>query len=122
VKHHDQYDLAPPASPRNRPALAHRYGVIYHIDHGASRKRVGFMIEGRAPVREGAEIVDQQGAVIGAITSGGFSPSLQKPIAMGYVTTEYSTVGTKVNAMVRGKSRPLVVCSMPFVPQQYYRG
>ena len=96
--------------------------VLNHIDHGASQKRVGFMIEGRAPVREGAEIVDQQGAVIGAITSGGFSPSLQKPIAMGYVTKEYSTVGTKVNAMVRGKSRPLVVCSMPFVPQQYYRG
>ena len=96
--------------------------VLNHIDQGASKKRVGFMVEGRAPVREGAEIVDQQGNIIGAITSGGFSPSLQKPIAMGYVNTEYSTLGTTVNAMVRGKSRPLVVCSMPFVPQQYYRG
>ena len=96
--------------------------VLNHIDQGASKKRVGFMVEGRAPVREGAEIVDQQGNIIGVITSGGFSPSLQKPIAMGYVNTEYSTLGTTVNAMVRGKSRPLVVCSMPFVPQQYYRG
>jgi aminomethyltransferase len=96
--------------------------VLNHIDQAVSKKRVGFMVEGRAPVREGAEIVDQHGNTIGAITSGGFSPSLQKPIAMGYVPTEYSTVGTTVNAMVRGKSRPLVVCSMPFVPQQYYRG
>ena len=96
--------------------------VLKHIDEGISQKRVGFMVDGRAPVREGAEIVDKDGAIIGAITSGGFSPSLQKPIAMGYIATDYSTAGTKVNAMVRGKSRPIVVCSMPFVPQQYYRG
>ena len=96
--------------------------VLKHIDQGVSQKRVGFSVEGRAPVREGAEIIDESGAVIGAITSGGFSPSLQKPIAMGYIATDYSTAGTKVYAMVRGKSRPLVVCSIPFVPQQYYRG
>ena len=96
--------------------------VLKHIDQGISQKRVGFIVDGRAPVREGAEIVDSAGAVLGAITSGGFSPSLQKPIAMGYIATDYSITGTKVNAMVRGKSRPLVVCSMPFVPQRYYRG
>jgi aminomethyltransferase len=96
--------------------------VLNHIDQGASKKRVGFMVEGRAPVREGAEIVDQHGNTIGAITSGGFSPSLQNPIAMGYVPSEFSSLGTQLHAMVRGKLRPLVVCSMPFVPQQYYRG
>lgn len=96
--------------------------VLKHIDQGITQKRVGFMVEGRAPVREGADIVDEAGQVIGAITSGGFSPSLQKPIAMGYVPLNYSTPGTQVNAMVRGKLRPLVVYSMPFVPQRYYRG
>ena len=96
--------------------------VLQHIDQGVSQKRVGFRVEGRAPVREGAEIVDENGAVIGTITSGGFSPSLQQPIAMGYIAIDYATTGTKVNAMVRGKSRPLIVCSMPFVPQKYYRG
>ena len=62
--------------------------VLKHIDQGITQKRVGFMVEGRAPVREGADIVDEAGQVIGAITSGGFSPSLQKPIAMGYVPFE----------------------------------
>lgn len=96
--------------------------VLKHIDQGVAQKRVGFMVDGRAPVREGAEIIDKDGTVIGAITSGGFSPSLQQPIAMGYIAIDYATTGTTVNAMVRGKSRPLVVCSMPFVPQRYYRG
>lgn len=96
--------------------------VLQHIDQGIQRKRVGFIVEGRAPVREGAEIVNEAGDNIGAITSGGFSPSLQKPIAMGYVAIHYSTTGTKVNAIVRGKSRPLIVSPMPFVPQRYYRG
>jgi aminomethyltransferase len=96
--------------------------VLKHIDQGIARQRVGFIVEGRAPVREGAEIIDNAGDVIGVITSGGFSPSLQKPIAMGYVDIDYSTTGTKVNAMVRGKSRPLIVSPMPFVPQRYYRG
>lgn len=96
--------------------------VLKHIKDGIEKKRVGFIVDGRAPVREGAEIIDETGTVIGIITSGGFSPSLQKPIAMGYIATKYSSTGTQVNAMVRGKSRPLVVSSMPFVPQRYYRG
>jgi len=96
--------------------------VLKHIESGVEKKRVGFVVEGRAPVREGAEIVDQLGQVIGTVTSGGFSPSLQKPIAMGYIATKFSASGTEVNAMVRGKSRPMVVRSMPFVPQRYYRG
>lgn len=96
--------------------------VLKHIKDGIEKKRVGFIVEERAPVREGAEIVDKSGTVIGIITSGGFSPSLQQPIAMGYIATKYSSTGTQVNALVRGKSRPLVVSSMPFVPQRYYRG
>ena len=96
--------------------------ILNDIAAGATQKRVGFVVEGRAPVREGAEIIDQDGTQIGAITSGGFSPSLQIPIAMGYIATEFSAKGTQVNAMVRGKSRPIKVSALPLVPQRYYRG
>ena len=96
--------------------------ILNHIAAGASQKRVGFVVDGRAPVREGAEITDQNGQQIGTITSGGFSPSLQMPIAMGYIATEFSAKGSQVNAVVRGKSRPITVSTLPLVPQRYYRG
>ena len=95
--------------------------ILSHIDQGIDRKRVGFVVEGRAPVREGAEIIDGEGQTIGVITSGGFSPSLQKPIAMGYIKTEFSTPQTEVRALVRGKPRNLIVTAMPLVPQRYCR-
>jgi aminomethyltransferase len=81
--------------------------ILDQLANGVAKKRVGFIVEGRAPVREGAEIVDQQGAVVGQITSGGFGPTLQAPIAMGYVPTQLSAVGTQLSAVVRGKSGPL---------------
>jgi glycine cleavage system T protein (aminomethyltransferase) len=90
--------------------------------NGPDRKRVGLKIEGRAPVREGAELVDAEGVQVGVVTSGGFGPSLEAPLAMGYVVTEYAIIGTELNAMVRGKPRPVIVEKMPFVPQHYYRG
>jgi aminomethyltransferase len=96
--------------------------ILNDIVAGTNQKRVGFVVEGRAPVREGAEIIDQNGSHIGTITSGGFSPSLQMPIAMGYIATEYSANGTQVNAVLRGKSRPIIVSALPLVPQRYYRG
>ena len=95
--------------------------ILSHINQGIDRKRVGFVVEGRAPVREGAEIIDDKGQTIGVITSGGFSPSLQKPIAMGYIKTEFSSPQTKVIALVRGKPRNIVVTAMPLVPQRYCR-
>jgi aminomethyltransferase len=95
--------------------------VLSHIEQGVDRKRVGFVVEGRAPVREGAEIIDDSGESIGVITSGGFSPSLQKPIAMGYIKTQFSLPQTDVNALVRGKPRKLTVTAMPLVPQRYCR-
>ena len=96
--------------------------ILGQIANGADKKRVGFLVDGRAPVREGAEIVDDQGNVIGTITSGGFGPTLQAPVAMGYVPTELSAVGTKLNALVRGVPRPITVTKMPLVPQRYFRG
>ncbi len=90
--------------------------------HGATRKRVGLKIEGRAPVREGAELVNKKNEVIGVVTSGGFGPSLDAPLAMGYVKAKYSKIGTEFGAIVRGKVHPVSVQKMPFVPNRYYRG
>jgi aminomethyltransferase len=90
--------------------------------NGASRKRVGLKVEGRAPVREGAELVNAEGAQVGMVTSGGFGPSLEAPLAMGYVATDYAAIGTELHAIVRGKPLPVTVEKMPFVPQRYYRG
>ncbi|MET3108323.1 aminomethyltransferase [Oxalobacteraceae bacterium GrIS 2.11] len=89
---------------------------------GVGKKRVGLQITEKMPVREGAEIVDAAGTVIGKVTSGGFGPSVNSPVAMGYVTTQYSTVGTKLHAIVRGKPVALEVAKTPFFPQRYYRG
>ncbi len=89
---------------------------------GVAEMRAGFLVDGKAPVREGAEIVDEDGTVIGRVTSGGFAPSLNAPVAMGYVTAPYAIIGTQVSALVRGKPRPMTVAKMPFVPQRYYRG
>ncbi|USG62180.1 glycine cleavage system aminomethyltransferase GcvT [Sneathiella marina] len=84
-------------------------------------KRVGLVPEGRAPAREHTEIADLDGNIIGEVTSGGFSPSLQMPIAMGYVPLAFAAVGTDINLIVRGKARPAKVVKMPFVEQRYYR-
>jgi aminomethyltransferase len=89
---------------------------------GVSRKRVGLLPQERTPVREGAEIVDAHGTVIGSVCSGGFGPSLGGPLAMGYLDSAFIALDTEVSALVRGKKVPLRVSKMPFVPQRYYRG
>lgn len=87
-----------------------------------SRKRVGLLPQERTPVREGAEIVDDHGTVIGTVCSGGFGPSLGGPLAMGYLDMAFTALDSEVSALVRGKKVPLRVSKMPFVPQRYYRG
>ena len=89
---------------------------------GVASKRVGLLPQERVPVREGAEIVDADGAVIGKVSSGGFGPSLGAPVAMGYVASAHATLDSEVFAMVRGKRVPMKVARTPFVPQRYYRG
>ena len=96
--------------------------ILLQLSEGVSRKRVGFLVDGKAPVREGSEIIDDQGSVIGMITSGGFGPTLQAPLAMGYVPIEYSKEGTALTALVRNKPRSIIVAKMPLVPQRYHRG
>ncbi|MET3965611.1 aminomethyltransferase [Bradyrhizobium sp. JR7.2] len=97
--------------------------ILAHFDNGASRRRVGLRTEGRAPVREGALLFadDAGGEPIGKVTSGGFGPSLNAPVAMGYVPTASSALDTKLFAEVRGQRLPLTVAAMPFVKNTYKR-
>jgi aminomethyltransferase len=95
--------------------------ILDQIANGVSRKRVGLKVLSKMPVREGAELVNEAGEKIGVVTSGGFSPCLQAPIAMGYVSTENATLGTTFNAQVRKKLVPVEVVKMPFVVQSYKR-
>ncbi|MDO7897205.1 glycine cleavage system aminomethyltransferase GcvT [Pseudomonas citrulli] len=89
---------------------------------GVKRKRVGLLPQERTPVREGAEIVNDAGEMIGIVCSGGFGPTLGGPLAMGYLDSAYIALETPVWAIVRGKKVPLLVSKMPFVAQRYYRG
>ena len=94
------------------------------IDKGPARRRVGLRPEGRAPVRSGALLfADLEGGYpVGAVTSGGFGPSVDAPISMGYVPTPLTMPGTKVFAEVRGKRLPVTVAKLPFIEPRYKRG
>lgn len=92
------------------------------LAEGATKRRVGLLIPTGAPARQHSKILDAAGAEVGEVTSGGFSPCLQKNIAMGYVTTAMSKAGTPVKVEVRGKVNDAVVTKMPFVPVHYLKG
>jgi aminomethyltransferase len=91
------------------------------IAEGPARRRVGIQPEGRAPAREGTEI-QIAGQTVGRITSGGFGPSADRPVAMGYVDTTHAIPGTAVELIVRGKALPARIVTMPFVPHGYFKG
>jgi len=93
-----------------------------HILNGVSKKRVGIRPLGKMPVREGVELFDHQQQKIGYVSSGGFGPSTNTPIAMAFVETEYATIGTQIIASVRNKHVDVEVVKLPFVQQNYYRG
>jgi aminomethyltransferase len=95
--------------------------VLKELAEGPSRVRVGLIVKEGAPAREGAEIADTAGNVIGTVTSGGPSPTLGRNIAMGYVPPAFSELGTDLQVIVRGKAAPAEVVAMPFVAQRYYR-
>jgi len=95
--------------------------ILAELQNGAPQKRVGFEVEGRQPVREGALVLDGEGNEVGKITSGGFSPSLQRPIAMGYVASHLADDGTALKLEQRGKLFDARVVPMPFVPHRYHR-
>lgn len=95
--------------------------VLAQYPRDAAKKRVGLLVDGRQPVREGAAVVDAGGAVIGNVTSGGFSPTLQRPIAMAYVPMELAETGTQILVEQRKKQIACTVADMPFVPHRYHR-
>lgn len=95
--------------------------ILNEREEGPIAKRVGLEIEGRQPVREGAVVLDAEGSAVGRVTSGGFSPSLERPIAMGYVPLAASERGTDITVEHRGKLFTGRVAKMPFVPHNYHR-
>jgi aminomethyltransferase len=91
------------------------------LANGAKRRRVGIKPDGRAPAREGTEILALLGDKLGVVTSGGFGPSANGPVAMGYVKASYGEPGKPVNLMVRGRALSASVAQLPFVPHRYAR-
>jgi aminomethyltransferase len=91
------------------------------LANGPKRKRVGLRPDEKAPAREGAEILALLGERLGSVTSGGFGPSVNGPVAMGYVLADYAQQGAPVNLMVRGKALRAAVAPLPFVPHRYAR-
>ncbi|HEX8223335.1 MAG TPA: glycine cleavage system aminomethyltransferase GcvT [Allosphingosinicella sp.] len=95
--------------------------ILREIEQGPIRRRVGLAVEGRQPVREGAAVVDSDGDEVGKVTSGGFSPILEAPIAMAYVPAGSAEAGTEIRIVQRGKIFQAKVTSTPFVPHRYHR-
>ena len=98
--------------------------VLAQLDGTApiTRKRVGLIATERVPVRDHTVLQDTQGGVVGEVTSGLLSPSVNKAIAIGYVGVAHAVIGTQVNAVVRGKLVAMTVSPMPFTPNNYHRG
>ena len=117
-----QGDLSFAISKRRREegGFAGAERILGALKQGADKKRVGFTVEGRMPVREGAPIF-AGGTHVGVMTSGGFAPTVNAPIAMGYVSAEHAAHGTRLEAEVRGKRISVTTAPMPFVPQYYHR-
>ncbi|GHE99674.1 aminomethyltransferase [Aliiroseovarius zhejiangensis] len=97
--------------------------ILAEFENGATRRRVGLLPEGRAPMRAGTELYATEDAVtpIGQVTSGAFGPSIERPMSMGYVTIEHAETGTRIFGDVRGKRQPVTVADMPFRPATYKR-
>ena len=95
--------------------------ILLEREQGPVTKRVGLLVEGRQPVREGAAVVDADQNEVGRVTSGGFAPSLGAPIAMAYVPLAMATPGTRVTLVQRGKVHAATVTPMPFIPHRYVR-
>jgi aminomethyltransferase len=95
--------------------------ILGELKNGAASKRVGIKPAGRQPAREGTEIQSTDGAVIGVVTSGGFGPTVNGPVAQGYVAASHAKVGTPLKLIVRGKALDAKVAALPFVPAKYKR-
>jgi len=109
---------------RRRPAAGAHPGageIRDQAEQHPGRVRVGLRPDGRGRARAGAMIVAEDGTEAGGVTSGGFSPSLGVPVAMGYVRRGLSAPGSRLYLVVRGKPLPALVTALPFVPHRYVR-
>ncbi len=95
--------------------------VMQALENGPKQKRVGLLLDGRMPAREGSDVYSGD-TKVGRVTSGGFSPTFGQPIAMAYVDIVHAADGTALECEVRSKRLPATVSPMPFVPHRYYRG
>ena len=95
--------------------------ILRELETGPERRRVGLRPDGRAPMREGVELFSTDGTPVGRVTSGGFGPSVNAPVAMGYVATHFAETGTTLDGEVRGKRLPVTVTDLPFQPTTYKR-
>jgi aminomethyltransferase len=93
--------------------------IARQIADGPERRRVGIRPDGRAPVRNGAAVLDAEGREIGIVTSGGYGPTVEAPVAMGYVARAASEAGTALQLVVRGHALPGRVVTLPFVAPRY---
>ncbi|NRA30805.1 MAG: glycine cleavage system aminomethyltransferase GcvT [Parvularculaceae bacterium] len=96
--------------------------VLSELAEGTKTLRVGIKPQGRAPAREGVEVKTADGTKIGQVTSGGFGPTVEGPVAMGYVDVAYADEGTEVHLDIRGKLQPATIVTLPFTEPRYYRG
>jgi len=108
-------------SRRERADFPGAQRILKELKEGPAAKRVGIKPLGRAPAREGTEIQSADGAPIGVITSGGFGPTVNGPVAQGYVAASHVKVGTPLKLIVRGKALDAEVAALPFVPHKYKR-
>jgi aminomethyltransferase len=95
--------------------------ILRQLEAGCERRLVGLQPEGRAPMRSGTALHDADGQSVGTITSGGFGPSVERPVSMGYVLAEYAENGTRLTGEVRGRHLPVEVAGLPFVTRNYVR-
>jgi aminomethyltransferase len=94
--------------------------ILRELAEGPSRLRVGLLVEG-APARDGADVLGPDGATVGKVTSGGFSPTLGRAIAMGFVPPALAAPGTRLSVVVRGRAQAATTTALPFVPHRYFR-
>ena len=92
--------------------------ILEQLEHGAQRQRIGLRVSGRAPLRDGAQVLDREQKPVGVVSSGGFSPSLEAPVAMAYLQSPTLAAQGPLHAVVRGAVRELQTCPLPFVPHR----
>jgi aminomethyltransferase len=95
--------------------------IWQQLESGVTRRRVGLLMEGKVPLREGMDVLGESGQLAGCITSGGFSPTLRKPIAMAYIKSEFANTGSQLQVNIRNKNYKVETVALPFVKHRYHR-